>query len=401
MKYLLILLLCSPIFLFAQKKKSTWDLEQLFKAPKWEKTEIAQVEGMQSIFYEGIPYKGNPTKVYAYYSYPKTPKPEGGYPAVVLVHGGGGTGYPAWVKKWNEQGFVAISMDLEGHIPSNKKHDERDTFIGSGPQRKGVFHDYDLPLQDQWYYQAVAQVILGHSLLRSFEGVNPNKTGITGISWGGMLTSSISGIDDRFQFAVPIYGCGYLKDTDGHMGRALASDNVAYLENAMTYFEASVYLPQTQMPILFVNGTNDAHFPLPATIQSKKAVKGEAFLYLENGLKHGHGSGWNVKESYAFADQVINGAPHFAQLTAPKVKKGKVSISILNNINIKEIQLFYSTYESSEWLKKEWNTETVEWKGKKIHHLLPENTYAAYFQITTEEGISTSSETIILSKKQL
>ncbi|MBD0400261.1 S9 family peptidase [Flammeovirga sp. EKP202] len=402
MKCLLFYLLCIPTFLFAQKKEISWDLEKLFKAPKWEKADEAQVEGMQSIYYEGISYKGKPTKVYAYYSYPKTPKPEGGYPAVVLVHGGGGTGYPTWVKKWNEEGFVAISMDLEGHIPSNKKHDERDTFKGSGPQRNGVFHDYDLPLQDQWYYQAIAQVILGHSLLRSFEDVNPNKTGITGISWGGMLTSSISGIDDRFQFAIPIYGCGFLKGTDGHMGKALASDNVAYLENAMTYLEASVYLPQAQMPLLFVNGTNDAHFPLPATVQSKKAVKGDAFLYLENGLNHSHYFGWNVKESYAFADQIINGVPHFAKLTTPKVKKGKVIVSILNNINIKEIQVLYTTDSKSEWVEKEWKTEKVEkWKGKKIHSILPENTHAAYFQVMTEEGVTTSSEMIVIQNENI
>jgi hypothetical protein len=65
-------------------------------------------DGMQAIFYDALPWKGNPTKVFAWLGLPKNRT--GKVPAVVLVHGGGGTAYTSWVKKWNEQGFAAISI---------------------------------------------------------------------------------------------------------------------------------------------------------------------------------------------------------------------------------------------------------------------------------------------------
>ena len=43
-------------------------------------------------------------------------KPKSGrkFPAVVLVHGGGGKAFPQWVAKWAEEGYAAIAMDLGG-----------------------------------------------------------------------------------------------------------------------------------------------------------------------------------------------------------------------------------------------------------------------------------------------
>ncbi len=40
------------------------------------------------------------------------------------------------------------------------------------------------------------------------------KIGVMGISWGGVIISTIIGIDDRLVFAVPVYGCGGLADAE-------------------------------------------------------------------------------------------------------------------------------------------------------------------------------------------
>ena len=67
--------------------------------------------GLDSLYFAGEPYKGRPTRIFAYYD---TPKGKGPFPAVVLVHGGGGSAYKTWVTKWNEAGFAAISIAVEG-----------------------------------------------------------------------------------------------------------------------------------------------------------------------------------------------------------------------------------------------------------------------------------------------
>ena len=102
--------------------------------------------------------------------------------------------------------------DTRGCIPLGKDpdwvHDEQ-----GGPPGWGGWNQIDWPGEDQWTYQAVADIILADSLLRSLPQVDPERIGVTGISWGGYLTCIAAGVDRRFKLAVPVYGCGF---TDQH-----------------------------------------------------------------------------------------------------------------------------------------------------------------------------------------
>ena len=69
-----------------------WDVAALAKPPAVHATEERPVKGMRALFYEGADYKGKPTWVFAYYAAPAGEPPEGGWPAVVCAHGGGGMG---------------------------------------------------------------------------------------------------------------------------------------------------------------------------------------------------------------------------------------------------------------------------------------------------------------------
>ena len=82
-----------------------------------------------------------------------------------------------------------------------------------GPPGWGGFDQMAWPREDQWTCHAVADVILAHSLIRSLPEVDPERTGVTGISWGGYLTCIVAGVDRRFKLAVPVYGCGFYRDT--------------------------------------------------------------------------------------------------------------------------------------------------------------------------------------------
>ena len=70
---------------------------------------------VKALFFDGLPWKGKPTRVFAYYGIPSN---EGGgkVPAIVLVHGGGGTAFARWVKLWNDRGYAAIAMDTCGAV---------------------------------------------------------------------------------------------------------------------------------------------------------------------------------------------------------------------------------------------------------------------------------------------
>src|SRR5690606_22637899 len=67
-------------------------------------------------------------------------------------------------------------------------------------------------VEDDWPYHAVAAVMRAHTLLRTLPGVDPERTAVTGISWGGYTTCLVASLDDRFKAAVPVYGCGFLHE---------------------------------------------------------------------------------------------------------------------------------------------------------------------------------------------
>src|SRR4051812_25532671 len=78
-----------------------WNTKSLERVPAIEWNDRTQP--VQSLFYTGEPYQGHPTRVFAYYASPVTlgldPANSGKkYPAMVLVHGGGGTAFDKWAE---------------------------------------------------------------------------------------------------------------------------------------------------------------------------------------------------------------------------------------------------------------------------------------------------------------
>jgi cephalosporin-C deacetylase-like acetyl esterase len=235
---ILTLLLFSPALLSAQEanyaklRDQLQALGELIEPPK---THLGYTfnrgNTLKDIFYDGIEYEGKPTRVFAWIGLPDNASKENKVPGIVLVHGGGGTAFKEWVELWNSQGFAAISIAVEGQLDrrvqgTDAKRPPWQQHEWAGPRRTGIFDDTDKPLKEQWMYQALAQTVLANSLLRSLPEVDETKVGLMGISWGGVITSGVIGIDDRFAFAIPTYGCGHLFDSDNQWGRALGNNEV-------------------------------------------------------------------------------------------------------------------------------------------------------------------------------
>lgn len=260
---------------------------------------------IKALFFDGLDYEGHPTRVFAYVGLPAGANARRKVPGMVLVHGGGGTAFPEWVRVWNERGYAAIAMDLEGHAPITNPP-------AAGPARVGVFEDTHLPLTNQWMFHALADIMLGNSLLAAQPGVDARRIGVTGISWGGVLSSLVAGVDERFKFAAPVYGCGFLYDSGGYFGQSLrAVSGTEFARRAA--WDPARYFAGTQMPVLWVNGDQDAHFSVDITSRSQLAVKRNSFLCIHPAMPHGHQPGWDprsVPEIYAFADHILkHGAP--------------------------------------------------------------------------------------------
>ncbi|MFO1093691.1 MAG: alpha/beta fold hydrolase [Planctomycetaceae bacterium] len=258
-----------------------WNLNELFQTPKYEWED--QASPVRSLLFENEPYNGHPTRVFTYYATPGTltgdTSTDKHLPAVVLVHGGGGTAFREWCELWAKRGYAAIAPDLAGNRPLEgsdvQQRDNRIRLVDGGPDQGDAekFGAIGEPVTQQWEYHAIAAVLRAHSLIRSFPEVDAQRTAVTGISWGGYLTCITAGIDPRFKAAVPVYGCGFLHENSywlEHFAKMPPEHRVQWIK----LWEPSQYLPHVSMPILFVNGTNDFAYPLDSYMRSFDAVPG-------------------------------------------------------------------------------------------------------------------------------
>ncbi|NDV62066.1 prolyl oligopeptidase family serine peptidase [Puniceicoccales bacterium CK1056] len=304
-------------------------LSALISVPSFEDAEgFPREEGMRAVYFDALPWHGRPTKVFAWIGIPESAGDK--LPGIVLVHGGGGTAFREWVKKWNNEGFAAISIAVEGQT------DERDTGLKdqsnpqgwkkhdwAGPSRVGIYGDSGKPLKSQWMYHAIADTILANSLLRSLPEVDPGKVGVMGISWGGVITSTVIGIDERFAFAIPTYGCGHLFDAGNAYGRTLGN-NTLY----KTVWDPMVRLHKATMPTLWLSWPGDQHFPLDCLAACANATLGESSFSLIPRMKHSHPAGWNPPDSYAFARSVVDDGKSWFRVDSTELHDGVASVEL-------------------------------------------------------------------------
>jgi cephalosporin-C deacetylase-like acetyl esterase len=313
----------------ADRKVALGLVDACAQAPKTYDAEGFKPDGtVRAIFYDAHPWQGKPTRVFAWIGLPA--KREGKVPGIVLVHGGGGTAYKEWVQKWNAQGYAAISIAVEGQTDINENNVKgRSTWARhafSGPARDGIFADTKLPMKEQWMYHALANTMLANSLLRALPEVDASKIGVTGISWGGVITSTVIGLDDRFAFGIPIYGCGHLFDAENHWGKAL-HDNEGYKQ----VWDGMNYADRVKMPVLWLSWPQDAHFPLDCQAEHYRKTPGPHMVSLVSKMGHSHPAGWNPPDSYAFAKSVIETGKPWGSSPSATTKDGQA------------IAVFYST----------------------------------------------------------
>lgn len=341
---------------------------------------------LRAIFFKGPDFQGKPTKVFAWLGLPE--KREGKIPAVVLVHGGGGNASKEWVKTWANHGYAAISMSLEGHIDRyDEKSKTRVRNPEGGPERPGIFGDSASPIKDQWMYQCVAIAGRSAAMLRSLPEIDTNKIGIVGCSWGGIITSTVIGIDTRYAFAIPVYGCGGLDAIPNQYGANLANNEVY-----KKVWDANLRLDRAAMPVLWLSWPEDAHFPMDAFALSRKKKTHEASeLCLIPGM--GHGNLTDRPEWFAFADSVLKeGRPWILQ-TSSKLENGKLQASF-DSKNQLDTAVLVSTTDSGITGSRKWiqSPATLTKSGDRwlAEAALPAGTTACFLNVKSGPLTATS-----------
>jgi len=403
----LVVVVCLQLFIgtaLAAEPRHTgpWNMAELKQRPQ---AKFGEADGLvREVYYENVPFRGKPTRVFGYYAVPKTGTAP--YPAMLCVHGGGGKAFREWAELWAERGYVALAMDLAGKGPDGLPHAD------AGPDQtdEGKFGPFTLDtVGDMWSYHAVAAVVRGHSLLASLPEVDRDRIGVTGISWGGYLTCIVAGIDDRLKCAVPVYGCGFLGDNSAwveRFGKMPPEQSKLWLEQ----FDPSKYLGGATCPLLFVNGTNDFAYPLDSYQKSYRLPKGPVTLCIRVGMKHGHPAGWAPAEIGIFVDSVLKGGDPLPKIKDIKIEEyvaGKKMVTAVYEPAMlnPRCEIHYAIAEGP-WQKREWKSisagSSTILAGVAASYVLEaapvERPVVFYCTITDKQGSVVSTPHVILEK---
>jgi dienelactone hydrolase len=358
---------------FGQSSSSPWNLESLSQTPemKW----IDKTSPIRSLTYRGEEFNGRSTEVFAFYATPGTiagdPALDKHLPAVVLVHGGGGTAFADWVWLWAKRGYAAIAMDLSGRqpeapkfahgklVPNLRVNRERLELGGPEHGHPQKFDSAGGELDDDWPFHAVASVVRAHSLIRSFPEVDAERTAVTGISWGGYTTCLVASVDSRFKAAVPVYGCGFL--FDGESVQKPAIDRLEPEQRAtwIKLYDPSSHLAKCRVPILFVNGTNDKHYPLDSYSRSFGLVTSPKQLRIEVKMRHSHVAGWEPKEIGLFIDHHLLDKKPLPQLGSPEIKAHRIVVPYEASVALKSATLHY-TNDDGPLVARQWKSHAAQ-----------------------------------------
>ena len=357
-----------------------WNPDDYFASPP--DVQWGEPTGLvRPVYYEGETFEGKPTRVFAYYG---KPEGEGPFPAVLLIHGGGGKAFADWAELWAKRGYVALAPDLAGHGPDGRLED-------GGPNQgdHDKFRDFtidDGDYKNMWTWQVIAALLRGHALLAAQKEVDADRIAATGISWGGYLACILAGVDTKLKAVVPVYGCGFLDESPiwqggGRSGRMSPEQQ----ERWLSLFDPSRHLVRATCPMLFVNGTNDFAFSPDSWNKSTLLPEGWVSRSLTINLPHGHI--FTFKEVDVFIDSILlNDSKPLVTVTPLRMDdiEERVTAAFRSESPVVKAELIW-TADSGVWQRRNWSSTPAIIDGSRVSTTLPTEKPTAYYLLLTDE----------------
>lgn len=315
---------------------------------------------------------------------------EVGTPGIVCVHGGAGHAYAEYVLEAVKQGFCAIAPDTEGcqnkggrgtphEYSAAESHYLRDSY---GHKGKDSFDNVDGPFTEQWLYWAVADTVLANSVLRSLEYVEADQVGLTGISWGGLITTTAVCYDERFAFAVPVYIAFHMAESVSASVGGLPSKPFA-----AALWQDSELLSKSRVPVLMLASDRD-HFASPNTNGATYGDLEDGTLIFKPAFGHSQQEGATPNEIYRFGMWQLGYREGF--ITAPEISAAmgrnyRLPIDVPSDMESVTATLYYRTspitaYDANS--RPEWQSVSLQIENGEVAVEVPENAVMYYISFS-------------------
>jgi dienelactone hydrolase len=313
---------------------------------------------------------------------------------MLLLHGGGGTAEAQWACDWAARGYAALAIDLYGQGPNRQKLPD------GGPDWSNSFASFRLDRgpHNTWIHHALANSLRALSILAVLPGVDPNRIGVTGVSWGGIFCASVMCLHERVKLGIPVFGAGFNPRVvkadfiDDHAGHVLRQT-----------YDASNFFDRCRAPVLWVSTATDRGATLEELVRSHHAVRDRvpSRLCVHAGPGHTDPRCLGMGEQttpYLFADSIFRGAPPLATLDPPIADGNRLTLAYRSDLPIEVVALHWSTDLEKPWTDRTWQAAwgNVATAGRITAELPPNRPLQAFFTTIDQRGALVSSEPLDL-----
>lgn len=308
--------------------------------------------------------KGDVNTIYAIMVYPQA---TGVYPGIMIYHGGGGyaEGLLPELQRFAALGYVTLGID-EPSIANKTLISPYSTGPWtSAASGEGPRFNVTGGAQNSTLCDAVVASVEAFNLLSSQGNVDASKMGVTGLSWGGYLTTMISGLlGNKVKAAYSSFGCGYY-DAGSFWSNTIAAMSAADRSVWLTYLDAGRRTSGITAPYFIEQPTNDTFFWPEAVQSTLDAIPGNKNRFILANINH-----TLIPTSVTMKQLFMNyhlkgvGSP-FGTIditsTEPQTDGSlnvTINVSLPAGITVSELSLFYCE-QAINWQSRLWKPLTA------------------------------------------
>ncbi|HNQ89711.1 MAG TPA: acetylxylan esterase [Verrucomicrobiota bacterium] len=357
-----------------------WDMSELRKPPSYSAVPVN--ETTEAVVWEVTDGR----RAFGYLS---RPSGSGPFPGLLCLSGFESDADPYWSEHYASRGYVALVTDNLGNGPDGQPLPESVLPVTT----TNTFHRIAQGERECSVYQSVAAAARAISLLSGLIEVDPDRIGVMGLSWGGVLACTLAGIDDRVAGGVAIYGgagVGIESSFTLHFNEMQPED----VRRWKGVFDPVHYLHQVRCPVLFVNSDGDSYFSMGTTRLSWAMARGPRALCIRPGLGHGAVYTWDwCQDAEVFLDAHLRGGAHYPCITQTAFGPSMVEAKIENVVGLPSVALYWATNETrafqdgqgAYWQSREWQGTVLNITNSSVRVALPSDAKAYYFVL--QDGV--------------
>lgn len=353
---------------------------------------------LRRLEFDGRPLAdGQTSRIYALYAAPVKP---GKYPCILHIHGGGQTADPAIVSAWAREDYAAITFDWTGDMDG--KIAGKRPFSSFGKDTKRNNNDAMFPTDgaDSRVRDIIISARRAIDYLEQQPECDAKKLGVSGISWGGLSTWLLAGVEPRVTAIAPVYLGGKFGPQPYRLTGPLIYCQEPDRKLWLDRFDPANHWSKHPVPVLFLTGSNDIFFPLPGVIRLLSALPGEETLVVYPNVNHSLAFAEIQKQQLPWFNAKLKGAadrrPILAELSVDgKTVKGKIAGPAETKLTL--YYLWSSGPAAFDDPKQEFKSRTVDKTQNNFSFDLPDaapaaaQKYLCWYLMAENAGLMSSS----------